>query len=167
MKQITILAAWMISCLAISTFQTPNLTEKMKPDKEITLTILYDNYKYKEGFRNSWGFSCLIEGPGPTILFDTGGGDGNLMHNFKAAGKDPKMVDIIVLSHIHADHTGGIDDILKSKTGIDVYMPASFPADFQHGIEAQGAHPVLVSDVREISENVWSTGEMGTSIIEQ
>jgi 7,8-dihydropterin-6-yl-methyl-4-(beta-D-ribofuranosyl)aminobenzene 5'-phosphate synthase len=167
MKHLTIPAVLLISCIAISSFQTPNLTEKMEPSKEITLTILYDNYKFEEGFRNSWGFSCLIEGLGPTILFDTGGGDGNLMFNFKAAGKDPKMVDIIVLSHIHNDHTGGIADILESKTGIDVYMPESFPADFQHGIEALGAHPLLVRDARRISDNVWSTGEMGTSIIEQ
>ncbi|MCK4746505.1 MAG: hypothetical protein KAT15_05695, partial [Bacteroidales bacterium] len=74
-------------------------TCQLKPDKEIktppdvTLTILYDNYNYDERFKCSWGISCLVEGPEQTILFDTGDKDGNLMHNFKAAGKDPGDVD--------------------------------------------------------------------------
>lgn len=139
----------------------------MELAKEITLTILYDNYQYEEGYKNSWGFSCLIEGAGPTILFDTGSEDGYLMHNFKAAGKDPRDVDMIILSHIHWDHTGGLTEFLESKTGIDVFMPRSFPAEFQKDIEKQGAHPVLVSEARKISDNVWTTGEMGIEIIEQ
>ncbi|KPL13431.1 MAG: hypothetical protein AMS26_14520 [Bacteroides sp. SM23_62] len=139
----------------------------MGPGKEFTLTILYDNYKYEEGFKNSWGFSCLIEGTGQTILFDTGGNDGNLMHNFRAAGKDPGEVDMIILSHIHWDHTGGISEFLESRTGIEVYMPRSFPDEFKKEIESRGATPVLVSGARKITDNVWSTGEMGSEIIEQ
>ena len=111
----------------------------MEKANEITLTVLYDNYPYQEGFKNSWGFSCLIEGTGRTILFDTGAKDGNLMHNFKAAGKDPQEVDMIILSHIHWDHTGGITEFLESKTGIDVYMPQSFPDEFKKEIESLGA----------------------------
>lgn len=167
MKHFIISAALLITVIAMTSFHTPNPPIKMELTKEITLTILYDNYKYEEGFKNSWGFSCLIEGAGPTILFDTGGKDGNLMHNFKAAGKDPQDVDMIILSHIHWDHTGGIAEFLEAKTGIDVYMPQSFPDEFKKGIEAQGAHPVMVSDATKICDNVWSTGEMGSEIIEQ
>lgn len=157
----------LIASITLTSFQSPNPPKKMELSKEITLTILYDNYQFKEGFKNSWGFSCLIEGAGPTILFDTGGKEGNLMHNFKAAGKDPQDVDMIILSHIHWDHTGGITKFLESKTGIDVYMPRSFPADLIKGIEDQGSHPVMVGDARELCANVWSTGEMGQEIIEQ
>ncbi len=89
------------------------------------------------------------------------------MHNFKAAGKDPQDVDMIILSHIHGDHTGGLAEFLESKTGIDVYMPQSFPEEFKKEIENQGARPVLISDAKNIIDNVWSTGEMGREIIEQ
>jgi len=41
-------------------------------ENKITMTILYDNYIFKEGTRSDWGFSCLIEGFEKTILFDTG-----------------------------------------------------------------------------------------------
>ena len=89
------------------------------------------------------------------------------MYNFRAAGKDPNDVDLIVLSHIHWDHTGGLSDFLDSKTGIDVYVPASFPDDFKQSIESKGAKPVEVTDSREITDHVWTTGEMGKQIIEQ
>ena len=167
MKPFLMLAALLVTVTALTSFHTPNPPKKMELTEEITLTILYDNYKYEEGFKNSWGFSCLIEGAGPTILFDTGGKDGNLMHNFKAAGKDPQDVDMIILSHYHWDHTGGITEFLESKTGIDVFMPQSFPQEFKKGIENQGAHALLVSDAKKIRDNVWSTGEMGSEIIEQ
>jgi glyoxylase-like metal-dependent hydrolase (beta-lactamase superfamily II) len=46
------------------------------------------------------------------ILLDTGtgnrSGNGQYMQNFAAAGYDPKAVDIIVISHFHGDHIGGI-----------------------------------------------------------
>ena len=167
MKNLLLLTGLLISAFVMTSFRTPYPPGKMEISKEITLTILYDNYKYEDGFRNSWGFSCLIEGTGQTILFDTGGKDGNLMHNFKAAGKDPQDVDMIILSHIHSDHTGGIAEFLESKTGIDVYMPESFPEEFKKEIESLGAKPVSVSEARKLAENVWSTGEMGREIIEQ
>lgn len=167
MKHFLTLAGLLMTVIAMTSFHIPNPPMKMELTNEITLTILYDNYKYEEGYKNSWGFSCLIEGAGPTILFDTGSKDGYLMHNFKAAGKDPRKVDMIILSHNHWDHTGGLTEFLESKTGIDVFMPRSFPAEFQKGIHSQGAHPVLVSQARKITDNVWTTGEMGIEIVEQ
>jgi 7,8-dihydropterin-6-yl-methyl-4-(beta-D-ribofuranosyl)aminobenzene 5'-phosphate synthase len=167
MKNIIILAGLLIAVLVPTSFHIPKTTMKMEKVNDLTLTILYDNYQYEEGFKNSWGFSCLIEGTGRTILFDTGGNDGNLMHNFREAGKDPKDVDMIILSHNHLDHTGGITEFLESKTGIDVYMPQSFASAYKKEIESLGAKPVSVGEARMLAENVWSTGEMGSEIIEQ
>jgi 7,8-dihydropterin-6-yl-methyl-4-(beta-D-ribofuranosyl)aminobenzene 5'-phosphate synthase len=167
MEKILISSGLLITVLALTSLQNPKSLRKMGTGKEFTLTILYDNYKYEEGFKNNWGFSCLIEGTGQTILFDTGGNDGNLMHNFRAAGKDPGEVDMIILSHIHWDHTGGIFEFLESRTGIEVYMPRSFPDELKKEIESRGATPVLVSGPRKITDNVWSTGENGSEIIEQ
>ncbi len=145
-----------------------SITDKtMEINPDVTLTILYDNYNYDENFKSSWGFSCLIEGTGKTILFDAGGKDGNLMHNLKAAGKNPADTDLVVLSHIHWDHTGGLPEFLDSRTDIDVYMPASFPAAFKKSVEKKGAHPIEVKEFCKIDEHVWSTGEMGDEIIEQ
>ena len=167
MKRFYSFCLLLATTLALTSFFAPEPPEKMESPNEITLTILYDNYKYDEGFRNSWGFSCLIEGNGQTILFDTGGDDGNLLHNFRAAGKDPGNVDMIILSHFHGDHTGGLMEFLDSRSGIDVYMPQSFPEDFQQKVSSRGAHPVKVGKALKLADNVWSTGEMGRNIMEQ
>jgi len=60
----------------------------------------------------------LVEINGRTILFDTGMGTskafgpttGRLLESFREAGRDPSEVDVIVLSHAHIDHTGGVCD---------------------------------------------------------
>lgn len=167
MKHVLLSATLLTIVFVMTSFHTPKPEKEMELSKDITLTILYDNYKYADGFKNSWGFSCLIEGLDQTILFDTGGNDGNLMHNFKAAGKDPQEVDLIILSHFHWDHTGGIAGFLEAKTGIDVYIPQSFPEDFRKELLEGGANPVMVQGQKEIIQHVWSTGEMGLEIIEQ
>ncbi|MCD6312972.1 MAG: MBL fold metallo-hydrolase, partial [Thaumarchaeota archaeon] len=42
------------------------------------------------------------------ILFDTGASGGPLVHNADLMKTDLKKVDVIVLSHGHYDHTGGL-----------------------------------------------------------
>ena len=167
MRNLLFIVGLLLICSGCPASNNPESGDEMETLPDITLTVLYDNYLYQEGFMNSWGFSCLIEGAGKTILFDSGGKDGNLMHNFNAAGKDPKDVDLVVLSHIHWDHVGGLPEFLESRTGIDVYVPASFPEDFKTEVEDLGARPVEITEFREIIEHVWTTGEMGSQIIEQ
>ena len=141
--------------------------KQMEDNPDVTLTVLYDNYQFDGNFKNSWGFSCLIEGVGKTVLFDTGGKDGNLMQNFKVAGKDPADVDLVILSHNHWDHVGGLPEFLEFKTGIEVFMPASFPETLKKEVISKGAHPVEIQDFQKITDHVWTTGEMGEGIIEQ
>ncbi len=58
----------------------------------------------------------LIESGAEVVLIDTGNGTkrgkwleggGNLLSDLRMAGKDPRDVTIVVLSHIHVDHVGG------------------------------------------------------------
>ena len=71
------------------------------------LSIVYDN-EAEPGMKKDWGFSCHIETNDTRILFDTGR-DGNiLLNNMKAMSIYPEEIDIIVLSHAHYDHTGGL-----------------------------------------------------------
>jgi 7,8-dihydropterin-6-yl-methyl-4-(beta-D-ribofuranosyl)aminobenzene 5'-phosphate synthase len=160
-----------LSLLLLEAGTNSAFTQKQNSDMDkptnVTLTVLYDNYNFDENFKSSWGFSCLIESPDRTILFDCGGNDGALMDNFKAAGKDPGKVDLVILSHIHWDHTGGLPEFLSSRTAIDVFVPSSFPDEIKEEIRKKGARPVEVKDARKIIDNVWTTGEMGDEIIEQ
>ena len=49
----------------------------------------------------------LIRMPGKTILVDTGYGR-NLFDNMKSLGVVPEQVDIVLLTHMHGDHIGGM-----------------------------------------------------------
>ena len=57
----------------------------------------------------------LINTGAHMILIDTGAGElfgatsGKLTVNLKAAGIPPEQIDTILLTHVHADHSGGRD----------------------------------------------------------
>jgi 7,8-dihydropterin-6-yl-methyl-4-(beta-D-ribofuranosyl)aminobenzene 5'-phosphate synthase len=131
------------------------------------LTILYDNNSCDDRLKSSWGFSCLIEFEGETILFDTGGDGEVLLANMRLLNKDPKAIDMIVLSHIHGDHTGGLWSLLRKKSSLKVYIPASFPQEFEQRAKEFGAEVFRVDTPLEIGRGIYSTGEMGHGIKEQ
>jgi 7,8-dihydropterin-6-yl-methyl-4-(beta-D-ribofuranosyl)aminobenzene 5'-phosphate synthase len=120
------------------------------------VTIVYDNELKKEGLKGAWGFSSLIETEdAPLILFDTGGDGSILLHNMKELGIDPKDIGMVVISHDHWDHTGGLSGILKVNEDIQIYVPNSFSgATFQEKL-------IKIGNAAQIVENVFSTGELG------
>jgi len=133
----------------------------------LRIHIVFNNVPYKAGLESGWGFSCLIEGLDKTVLFDTGGNGDILLTNMQRLGLGPEDVDAVVLSHIHADHTGGLSTFLADNPDVTVYMPESFPASFQQEIMHLGATTETVSGPRRLMDNVYSTGEMGWTIKEQ
>jgi len=86
------------------------------------ITTLYDNYKTKEKLEIGWGFSCLIENS-KKILFDAGEEDKKLFSNMEKLNINVKDIDILVISHNHFDHTGGLSKIkeLNSKARLQVH----------------------------------------------
>ena len=135
--------------------------------KELTIKVVYDNNPYKEGLGTAWGFSCLIKGPEKTILFDTGGDGTLLLSNMVKLAIEPNSIDVVVLSHIHGDHTGGLGRFLERNADVTVYLPESFPKKFKNNVQAQGAKIVEVKQSLKICENVYSTGQLGRLIKEQ
>ena len=131
------------------------------------LTILYDNNPYDYRLKSSWGFSCLIELWEKTILFDAGGDGEILLYNMRVLNKDPKIIDMVVLSHIHGDHTGGLWSLLRERSPLKVYIPASFPKEFEQRVKKYGGEVVRVDASLEIDRGVYSTGEMDYGIKEQ
>jgi 7,8-dihydropterin-6-yl-methyl-4-(beta-D-ribofuranosyl)aminobenzene 5'-phosphate synthase len=144
--------------------ESPVVNER---DGQISLTVVYDNYPFQEGLKTAWGFSCLVEGGEKTVLFDSGGDGDILMYNMSRLGIDAGRIDTVVISHAHADHTGGLAHLLRSHPGIEVYLPASSPAALKDMVRSYGSEPVEVSSECSICEGIWSTGEMGTDIREQ
>jgi 7,8-dihydropterin-6-yl-methyl-4-(beta-D-ribofuranosyl)aminobenzene 5'-phosphate synthase len=131
------------------------------------ITVIYDNDPYKDGLERAWGFSCVIKGLEKNILFDTGGDGQRLLANMKELDIDPKQIDIIVLSHIHGDHVGGLHSVLRKNPKAIVYLPISFPNSFKDEVKGYGAKVIEVQRPMKICENAYSTGELGTGIKEQ
>lgn len=134
---------------------------------KLKITVIYDNNPYKEGLETAWGFSCLISGAEKTILFDTGGNGSILLGNMQKLAIEPNTIDLVVLSHIHGDHTGGFDSFLEKNSKVTVYLPKSFPTKFKDKVTNCGAKIVEVEQPLKICENVYSTGQLGRLIKEQ
>lgn len=78
---------------------------------DLALTTLCENTAGKPGLMAEWGLSILVQVDSVNVLFDTGGNFA-AVRNADKLGVDLRAVDAIVLSHAHADHTGGLREVL-------------------------------------------------------
>ncbi len=133
----------------------------------ITIIDIYDNVEFDPKLETGFGFGCIVKLKDKNILFDTGGDSPTLLANLETAKIKPEEIDIIVLSHIHGDHTGGLLGFLEENSNVQVYVPCSFPSSFKKEINSTGAEIIEISNPAKIINGVYSTGELGTSIKEQ
>ena len=164
-KQILIITCLVLLAPMRFTLATEKSSGKQK--QEISITILYDNYVFTEGLKSDWGFSCLLTGMEKTILFDTGTKGELLLENIEKMKVDPKAVDIVVISHNHRDHTGGLLAFLGKNSDVSVYLPPSCSESFIRKVKGTGARVVTKDGPAEICKGVHLTGPMGAQIVEQ
>jgi 7,8-dihydropterin-6-yl-methyl-4-(beta-D-ribofuranosyl)aminobenzene 5'-phosphate synthase len=126
----------------------------------MTITIVYDNYPHTEGLATGWGFSAVVSGAARTILFDTGR-DEAVVPNMERLGFEPKSIEVMVLSHVHWDHTGGVVSFLERNPDVSIYLPESFPEKLKNEWAGYGAEVIEVDEPVEICDGAWSTGQMG------
>jgi 7,8-dihydropterin-6-yl-methyl-4-(beta-D-ribofuranosyl)aminobenzene 5'-phosphate synthase len=136
-------------------------------DKPVTVKVIYDNYVRIAGFKADWGYSVEIEGLDKNVLFDTGANPEIFASNFKAMNLDAGKIDILVLSHEHGDHTGGIPAFIKMRSNIPVIIPYSFSDSFKNKMLSYGLEPMLVRKPARICENLYTSGEFDYKIPEQ
>jgi len=142
----------------------PSLTIPIE-ERDVRITIVFNNILYDSRLTTSWGFGAYIEYGDHVILFDTGGSGSILLDNMEKLGLDPQRIEVVVLSHIHGDHVGGLMDLLDTGVKPTVYLPLAFPETFKHSVRVH-TEVVEVRDPVELLPGVYSTGEMGT-IVEQ
>jgi 7,8-dihydropterin-6-yl-methyl-4-(beta-D-ribofuranosyl)aminobenzene 5'-phosphate synthase len=134
---------------------------------ELRITVVYNNVPHTPGLATAWGFAAVVEAGPDTVLFDTGGDAPTLLANMTRLNLAPERARAIVLSHVHRDHTGGLDGFLARWPKVTVYMPRSFPAAFRRAVERRGARVEPVSGPRGLFGSFYSTGELGDGIKEQ
>jgi 7,8-dihydropterin-6-yl-methyl-4-(beta-D-ribofuranosyl)aminobenzene 5'-phosphate synthase len=133
----------------------------------LRITVLYDNTAARPDCRADWGFACLVEGAGKTILFDTGTRAETFRSNVEAVGVDLGRVGALVLSHLHLDHTGGLPFALEGRAGLAVYLPLGAPADLVDQLRLAQADVTVAEGSTSIGAHALVTGPVGGTTPEQ
>jgi 7,8-dihydropterin-6-yl-methyl-4-(beta-D-ribofuranosyl)aminobenzene 5'-phosphate synthase len=154
----------------------PALADEGEPHliKDLKVTIL--STMMTEIGVGEWGFSALIEADGRRILFDTGLRPDTVLLNAQSMNIDLSNVEEIVLSHNHADHTGGLVNLRqqmapRNERALSVahVAPAIFwerpgvsgawaMAPKQEAFEGAGGRFVEHDKAVEIHPGIWLTG---------
>ena len=130
------------------------------------ITIVYDNKIAKDiiGLKPGWGFSCFIQTNEKNILFDTGWDGDVLVSNMQLLNLSPKDIDLVVISHSHWDHCGGLARLLYLNSKLKVYVPKSFSKHLKEEIEKR-ADIYEVRKSTDINSGIYTTGEIEGSFI--
>ena len=133
---------------------------KEEGNPEITLISVYDNYQIDTRLETAWGFATLIKTPYESVLFDTGGDSKILLSNMEKLNIEPSSIKKVVISHIHADHIGGLEGFLEKNNDVTVFILKSFPQSVKNMIVQKGAKFIEISASRKISDFIYTTGQL-------
>jgi 7,8-dihydropterin-6-yl-methyl-4-(beta-D-ribofuranosyl)aminobenzene 5'-phosphate synthase len=136
------------------------------------ITILVDN-QAASGLAAEHGLSVWIEWVGKRILFDTGQ-SGVLDSNARLLGVDLTETEVLVLSHGHYDHTGGISQALRHNQRVNVFCHPEAMQQPRYGIRNGTAKPIHMPDesrtaienlpaqnLHWVSQPVWLSDKIG------
>lgn len=125
--------------------------------------LLTDNFLPPNAFVN--GFSPVLVNTGAeVILFDTGFGEagrewggGRLLEGMALAGYRPEDVTVVVLTHLHGDHIGGMTEKGEATFPNARYVTGQVEYDFwvspeRAGTPAEGNQKGVLAKVRPFAE---------------
>jgi 7,8-dihydropterin-6-yl-methyl-4-(beta-D-ribofuranosyl)aminobenzene 5'-phosphate synthase len=92
----------------------------------LKINILAEEHVHKRGILAEHGYSILVEIDGFRVLFDAGQTE-ILFLNAEKVGIDVSIVNALVISHGHYDHTGGVPEFCRLNMHAPVYIhPEAF-----------------------------------------
>ena len=129
------------------------------------ITVLVDDL-VPEGRRSVHGFSALVEGKDALILFDTGPEGDVLMEALEAEGVDGGDLDLVVVSHAHRDHAGGLSRLLYERPRLPVSAPLGSASAIAKGLPKEA---VIIGEKgpRTLAAHIGTTGDLGSQPPEQ
>ncbi len=158
--------------------------EKFSQLDSLKITVLAeDSVLYESPYLGQHGVSFLLEGVSgkerKNILVDVGQNSEALLNNIKTMGIAPSMIDAVVLTHCHYDHTQGIANMLREigKKNLPVIahtdifrlhfitepyhrLVGIMPGDSKDEIERAGGSLSLSKEPLNIMQGIMTTGEV-------
>jgi glyoxylase-like metal-dependent hydrolase (beta-lactamase superfamily II) len=110
------------------------------------------------------------------VLFDTGngeggreGGVGQMLGNLRASGYEPDQVSVVVLTHLHPDHIGGLMEAGAPAFPNARYVTGQVEYDFwtstdRVGTPAEGLHQSIMASVAPMAEQMSFVGDGDTPV---
>lgn len=120
------------------------------------LRLIAEGSTTKERKMLRWGLSFLIG----DVLFDAFGRADIFRANLKRFKIDLAPVKHVVISHEDWDHIAGLRDFLKAHPKARVYICKRSDKTLKGLIRDNGGSRVEVDQMREISHNIFSLGQM-------
>lgn len=112
----------------------------------LEIRIIYDNTSAVPACEKDWGFAALVTMDKQGLLFDTGANADVFMRNLKALDIGAASIERVVISHRHADHTGGLESLRALQPALRVYMPdPKDPYEIAPGFYSTGTLPATVA----------------------
>jgi len=137
------------------------------------ICVSNDSVEKDSNLHSEHGLSFWIQTENGTVLLDTGQTVGVLSHNLKVLRLSLQDIDMLVLSHAHYDHTGGLEAILLSNTKLtlfahpDIFRPRyslrqgeyqSIGLAYNQSSLSQRIKLNLSDAPTEIVPDLWTTG---------
>ena len=124
--------------------------------------MLVDNdcNPWQKALECPWGLSILIKTPSTEILFDTGPSPEALKHNAEILGVNLSRINIVVISHEHFDHIGGLSAVTSANPKVRVYVPRGMSSYALHYIESLTKNVVEVGSTTIISKGIAIVGPL-------
>jgi len=150
----------------------------------LKITVLTeDSVLYESHYLGQHGVSFLLEGAKGSdvmrILVDVGQNSQALLNNMKLMNISPSIIDAVVLTHCHYDHTQGVARMLKEIGRRDIQVIAHrdifrlnfvtepylrhvgiMPGDSREEIEKAGGSLLLTKDPVKLMSGITTTGEV-------
>ncbi len=149
-----------ILLLVISLIPYPNLPRPGEVPGIEVIVLVDNNPSPSTKLESAWGLSILVKVNGTTILFDAGPDPEVLRRNSEALGVDLSSIDLVLLSHEHIDHTGGMPYVIGQKPEVKVYVPRGFKESLIRRMNELGARVIVVEGPAVLSDGVMTTGPM-------
>jgi 7,8-dihydropterin-6-yl-methyl-4-(beta-D-ribofuranosyl)aminobenzene 5'-phosphate synthase len=135
--------------------------------EQLSLTVVCEQ-EHEEGFKGEPGVSYLLRTEQGTLLYDIGfGAQGRTFAaNTSRLGLTMEDVDAIAISHLHADHMGGV----KAQRSRQLALPPGFgeagakPCYMPDTAQAEGFDVQVMTEPQVLKNGLASTGPLARSL---